>query len=197
MALAFHTSRHGFAAGSHYVLAQGVAWFSTTPDHQWLESIDANWERFMGPRDRGFPWEWWTDAYQFRLTADEVDERGVGLYIGDKDGVLVSRVPVRDYMECVAKTYAQLFGTGIVALVDALDVDHIALCGTIPEFLQNNVSFNRELEATLPKEIAGVHRGFGLEYGNMRYWGWRAQRCCLAIQATCAAASLRGSRVGD
>ncbi len=24
---------------------------------------------------------------------------------------------------------------------------------------QNNVSFNRELEATLPKEIAGVHRG--------------------------------------
>lgn len=44
---------------------QGTASFSTTPDRQWLESIDANWERFMGPRDRGFPWEWWTNAYQW------------------------------------------------------------------------------------------------------------------------------------
>lgn len=62
--LAFHTRRHGFASGREYVLVQGTASFSTTPDRAWLESIEPNWTRFMGPRDRGL-WEKWMHAYQW------------------------------------------------------------------------------------------------------------------------------------
>jgi hypothetical protein len=65
VALAFHTRTHGYASGRSYVLVQGTASFSTKPDREWLESIDAHWARFMGPRDRGFPWEWWMRAYQW------------------------------------------------------------------------------------------------------------------------------------
>jgi hypothetical protein len=66
IALAFHTRTHGYAHGTTYVLAQGTASYSTTPDRQWLESIDHHWERFMGPRDRGLPWERWMRAYQWQ-----------------------------------------------------------------------------------------------------------------------------------
>ena len=65
VSLAFHTRRHGYSNRPEFVLVQGIASFSTTPDRDWLESIDSNWERFMGPRDRGLPWEWWTKAYQW------------------------------------------------------------------------------------------------------------------------------------
>ncbi|MFI5540629.1 pyridoxamine 5'-phosphate oxidase family protein [Nocardia sp. NPDC051900] len=64
VALAFHTRRHGYAHEPHYVLMQGTASFSTNVDRAWLESIEANWERFMGPRDRGL-WGWWMKAYQW------------------------------------------------------------------------------------------------------------------------------------
>jgi hypothetical protein len=65
VAVVFHTRQHGYANGSRYVLVQGDATFTLQPDRAWLESIDANWERFMGPRDRGLPWEWWTRVYQW------------------------------------------------------------------------------------------------------------------------------------
>jgi hypothetical protein len=65
VALAFHTRAHGYARACRYLLVQGTASFSPTPNRQWLESIDDNWERFMGPRDRGWPWENWMRAYQW------------------------------------------------------------------------------------------------------------------------------------
>lgn len=72
VALVFHTRRHGDASGSRYVLVQGDATFATHPDRAWLESIDANWQRFMGPRDRGLPWEWWTRVYQWERIGVDV-----------------------------------------------------------------------------------------------------------------------------
>jgi hypothetical protein len=73
IALAFHTRSHGYADGTAYVLAQGIASFDTTPDREWLESIDHNWERFMGPRDRGLPWERWMRAYQWERVGVRID----------------------------------------------------------------------------------------------------------------------------
>ena len=70
--LAFHTRRHGYTTRPEFVLVQGIASFSTTPDRDWLESIDSNWERFMGPHDRGLPWEWWTHAYQWERIGVEI-----------------------------------------------------------------------------------------------------------------------------
>lgn len=72
VALAFHTRTHGYARGSDYVLVQGTASYSTTPDRQWLESIESNWRRFMGPRDRGLPWERWMRAYQWERIGVQV-----------------------------------------------------------------------------------------------------------------------------
>lgn len=66
VALVFHTRRHGYATGSEYVLVQGRASFRATPDRTWLEAIEPNWTRFMGPRDTGLPWGWWLDAYQWQ-----------------------------------------------------------------------------------------------------------------------------------
>jgi predicted NBD/HSP70 family sugar kinase len=82
--------------------------------------------------------------------------------------------PISDYLECVATTYARLFGTGIAALVAALDVEHVALCGTIPEFLQNNLRFITEVRKTLDDNLPGTPKGAALiYYGDMRHWGWR------------------------
>jgi hypothetical protein len=106
----------------------------------------------------------------------------------DADGLLVLRmlaamreVPPSDpsatpeigaYLSRVAQQYGKLFSVGITALLDALDVDHVALCGTIPELLQGNHDFFRALKAG----VAGAAMGqgtTGLTVGNMREWGWR------------------------
>jgi predicted NBD/HSP70 family sugar kinase len=86
---------------------------------------------------------------------------------------LIRSKPIHNYLTLVVRQYARLFGTGIAALLDALDVDHIALCGTIPEFLQYNREFVTALYASLPENIPGTPRAVSLEYGGMRRWGWR------------------------
>ena len=74
---------------------------------------------------------------------------------------LIRSEPISDYLARVARTYARLFGTGIAALLNALDVDHIALCGTTPEFLQQNTVFVNELQASLPENIPGTQTAMG------------------------------------
>lgn len=86
---------------------------------------------------------------------------------------LIRSRPIHDYLTLVVRQYARLFGTGIAALLDALDVEHIALCGSIPEFLQYSRDFVIALPASLPENIPGTPRAVSLEYGSMRRWGWR------------------------
>ena len=86
---------------------------------------------------------------------------------------LIRSTPIRIYLTLVARQFGRLFGTGIAALLDALDVDHIALCGTIPEYLRNNIDFDRGIHKALPDDIPGWPRDFDLEYGSMLHWGWR------------------------
>ena len=44
---------HGFTGRPGFVLVQGRASFSPTPDRVWLESIEPNWDRFLVPRSSG------------------------------------------------------------------------------------------------------------------------------------------------
>ena len=53
VAVAYHAREHGLTSRPGFVLVQGRASFSTTPDRAWLESITPEWDRFLGPRSSG------------------------------------------------------------------------------------------------------------------------------------------------
>lgn len=81
---------------------------------------------------------------------------------------------INDYLAHVAITYARLFGTGIAALLAALDIEHVVLCGTIPEFLHYNLRFTTEVQKSLDDNIPGEPRGtVSVHYTDMRHSGWR------------------------
>jgi hypothetical protein len=54
MAVAFHAREHGHSSSTDFVLVQGRAVIHEQPDHEWLESITPQWERFLGPRETGW-----------------------------------------------------------------------------------------------------------------------------------------------
>jgi len=53
VAVAYHAREHGFGNRPGFVLVQGRATFSSTPDRAWLESITTDWDRFLVPRSGG------------------------------------------------------------------------------------------------------------------------------------------------
>jgi hypothetical protein len=53
VAVAYHAREHGLTDRAGFVLVQGRASFSNTPDRAWLESITPEWDRFLGPRSGG------------------------------------------------------------------------------------------------------------------------------------------------
>ena len=53
VAVAYHARDHSLTDRPGYVLVQGRASFPTSPNRDWLESITAEWERFLGPRSGG------------------------------------------------------------------------------------------------------------------------------------------------
>jgi glutathione S-transferase len=77
VALAYHTRRHGFSNRPEYVLVQGDAKFSLTPDRAWLEEITPNWERFMGPRYTGAVRGWLTDVYHWQRVGVQINVKRV------------------------------------------------------------------------------------------------------------------------
>ncbi|MDN3027523.1 ROK family protein [Streptomyces sp. S.PB5] len=78
---------------------------------------------------------------------------------------------LRPYLKRLMQLYGQLFGVGITAILDALDLPHVVLCGTIPEFLQGNPDFVFSFKGYLGSHVIG--RVADSEFGNMRQWGWR------------------------
>jgi hypothetical protein len=53
VAVAYHAREHGLSDRPGFVLVQGRASFSTTPDRAWLEAITPAWDRFLEPRLSG------------------------------------------------------------------------------------------------------------------------------------------------
>lgn len=72
VALAFHTRAHSASDRREYVLVQGRASFSWTPDRAWLESIGGNWERALGARSAGPLWDRWLRVYHWERVGIEI-----------------------------------------------------------------------------------------------------------------------------
>jgi hypothetical protein len=80
VALAFHTRRHGASDRPEYVLVQGRASFSWSPDRRWLESIGPAWERSMGARDPGPIWNRWLRVYLWERVGVRIDVERVSVW---------------------------------------------------------------------------------------------------------------------
>jgi hypothetical protein len=76
VAIAFHARDHGDGNRPEFVLVQGTARFSTVPDRAWLESINRQWEHFLGPVKGGMAGRW-LDVYYWQRVAIEVEVRRV------------------------------------------------------------------------------------------------------------------------
>ncbi len=72
VAVAYHAREHGFSDRPGYVLVQGRASFSTTPDREWLESITPAWDRFLEPRADGLLGRM-LDVYQWQRVAVDIE----------------------------------------------------------------------------------------------------------------------------
>src|SRR5205807_1906493 len=72
VALAFHTRSHGSSDRPEYVLLQGRASFSWTPDRAWLESIGENWDSSLDTRTTGPIWDRWLRVYHWERVGIEV-----------------------------------------------------------------------------------------------------------------------------
>ncbi|MFF4524498.1 hypothetical protein [Streptomyces bluensis] len=76
VSLAYHTRAHGFAAHSHYVLAQGRASVDLQPSAQRLAELMHASEPFLGRTKRGRVWDWLLREYhQDRVFIDVGLER--------------------------------------------------------------------------------------------------------------------------
>lgn len=76
VAIAFHARDHADSDRPEFVLVQGEASFSTTPDRTWLDSIEPQWTHFLGPRQGGITGRWMDVYYRQRIAID-VDVRRV------------------------------------------------------------------------------------------------------------------------
>jgi len=72
VAIAFHARDHADTDRPEFVLVQGKASFSTTPDRAWLESIGSEWEHFLGPIRKGAAGKW-LEVYYWQRVAIEID----------------------------------------------------------------------------------------------------------------------------
>jgi ROK family len=86
-------------------------------------------------------------------------------------GNIVDDPRIQPFLTRVAELYGQLFSVGIAAILNALDLHDLALCGTIPESLEENQDFQRAFRKHLAEELMGSFPT--LLYGNMREWSWR------------------------
>jgi hypothetical protein len=72
VAIAYHAREHGFSDSPKFVVVQGRASFSPTPDRAWLEAITPNWDRFLVPRSSG-PIGRMLDVYYWQRVAIDIE----------------------------------------------------------------------------------------------------------------------------
>ena len=81
VAVAYHAREHGRSNRPGFVLVQGRASFSPTPDRAWLESIKPNWDRFLVPRSSGALGRL-LDVYYWQRVAINIQVVRVVAYLG-------------------------------------------------------------------------------------------------------------------
>lgn len=67
VAVAYHAREHGFSSRPEFVLVQGQGSFPIEPPREWLESIQPEWERFLGPIKGGLRGRWLEVYYWQRV----------------------------------------------------------------------------------------------------------------------------------
>jgi hypothetical protein len=82
VAVAYHAREHGLTDRPGFVLVQGRASFSTTPDRAWLESITPEWDRFLAPRSGG-PLGRLLDVYYWQRVAITITVERIVAYPDD------------------------------------------------------------------------------------------------------------------
>jgi hypothetical protein len=82
VAVAYHAREHGLTNRPGFVLVQGRAAFSTTPDRAWLESITPQWEQFLGPRTTGLAGRL-LDVYYWQRVAITITVERITAYPDD------------------------------------------------------------------------------------------------------------------
>src|SRR2546421_11841613 len=82
VAVAYHAREHGFSDRSGFVLVQGRASFSPTPDRAWLESITPNWDRSLAPKSSG-AWGRALNVYYWQRVAIDIEVVRVIAYPDD------------------------------------------------------------------------------------------------------------------
>jgi len=75
------------------------------------------------------------------------------------------------FLTGLMQVYGELFGVGITAVLSSLDLPHVALCGTIPEYLADRQDFYAAFNGYLAGHVMGWFAR--PEFGHMRRWGWR------------------------
>jgi hypothetical protein len=85
VAVAYHAREHGLTDRPGFVLVQGRASFSITPDRAWLESITPEWDRFLGPRSSG-PIGRLLDVYYWQRIAITITVERIVAYPDDAAG---------------------------------------------------------------------------------------------------------------
>ncbi|GAA2426162.1 hypothetical protein GCM10010255_80480 [Streptomyces coeruleofuscus] len=89
----------------------------------------------------------------------------------DLDEFPRSEEDLDEHLQRLMELYGQLFCVGITAILDALDLPYVGLCGTIPEYLHGNQHFQRSFRQHLAGNVMGTI--VDPLFGNMREWGWR------------------------
>jgi hypothetical protein len=82
VAVAYHAREHGFSDRPGFVLVQGRASFSPTPDRAWLESITPDWDRFLVPKSSG-AWGRALNVYYWQRVAIDIEVVRVVAYPDD------------------------------------------------------------------------------------------------------------------
>lgn len=82
VAVAYHAREHGLTERPGFILVQGRASFSTTPDRTWLESITPEWNRFLEPRSSG-PIGRLLDVYYWQRVAIRIAVERIVAYPDD------------------------------------------------------------------------------------------------------------------
>ena len=82
VAVAYHARDHGLTDRPGFVLVQGRASFSTTPNRAWLESITPEWEQHLGPRATGLAGRM-LDVYYWNRVAIDIQVERITAYGDD------------------------------------------------------------------------------------------------------------------
>jgi predicted NBD/HSP70 family sugar kinase len=111
-------------------------------------------------------------------TSDDIRE-GIAAYDAAGFDVLMAfhkglhqKAPYKPYLSNVFAAYSKVFGIGIGALINVLDVNRVAVCGAVPEQLKNKAALKALLAHLPPEATVGGH-AVVFEWGDMPDWGWR------------------------